>query len=74
MSTTPPFSDEQLAWLRSKFAPTSTPTDPPADDPPSGNGSSDNGKLNSHKSSVMIYVQLEAYPNPTIGFHTPYAA
>ena len=46
MSGPPPFSEEQLAWLCSKFATTTTPADPPAEDPSPGDGSSDNGKLN----------------------------
>ena len=65
MSDPPPFSKEQLAWLRSKLATTMTPADPPAEDPPPGNGSSDNGKLNVD-GPIVIYVKPKAYPNQAI--------
>lgn len=71
MSTPPPFSEEQLAWLRSKFTPTTPLTDPPTEDPSPGNGSSDNRKLNSHRSIVIIHIKLKAYPNPTLCCYTP---
>ena len=65
MSVPPPFSEEQLAWLRSQFATTTTPADPPAEDPPPGDGSSDNGKLNV-EGPIVIYVKPKAYPNRAI--------
>ena len=65
MSVPPPFSEEQLTWLRSQFATTTTLADPPAEDPPPGNGSSDNGKLNVG-GPIVIYVKPNAYPNQAI--------
>ena len=66
MSTPPRFLEEQLAWLRSKFTPTTPPADPPANDPLPGNGSLDNGKRNTYGSIVIIHIKLQAYPNPTL--------